>query len=254
MSIRDHSIVRVSDVAEGDIYLLPVTQYPLPESELNGVCGFIDSLVEEFQAIHGRLSREVVIRQICIYTGLLDTFVDNAPRWVPRQGLAIIPHKPPPHLPAKEEIEGIDPRSIAQNGLMGAIDVPEFLFQITDETGKGECCKTMAGHGALSIVLTKLQNEELTQTWNELFGRRITDRAFQGMPRYIPWLGVQSFQLAMERDLLSWFESFELYIGESKEDRGIIIASRRNIGGMIEKLIKALPKPAIEPKAEILRW
>jgi hypothetical protein len=254
VSVRERSIERISDVAKGDVYLLPVSQYPAPESELNGARRFVDSLVEEYQAVRGPLSLEVVIRQSCIYTGLLDTFVDNAPRWIPRQGLAVIPHKPPPHLPAREEIEGIDPRSMAQNGLMGVIDLPEFLFQITDETGKRECRKTMSGHGALSIVLTKLQSGELKQTWNELFGGGITDRTFRGMPCYIPWFGIQSFISAMEEDLLSWFESFELYIGESKEDQGIVIASRENIGAMVENLVKALPKPIIEPEAEILRW
>jgi hypothetical protein len=254
MSIRTCSIERFSDVALGDIYLLPVSQYPLPESELSGTHKFITSLVEEFQTIHGRLSLEVIIRQSCIYTGLLETFVDNARRWIPRQGLAVIPHKAPPHLPTREEVERINPMEMSQRGIAGVIDAPEFLFQITDETGKRQCCNAMAGHGALSIALTKLQSEDLKRTWNGLFSGKITDRAFRRMPRYIPWFGIQSFRLATEKDLLSWFESFELYVGESKEDRGIVIASRENIGSLVEDLVKALPEPSIEPEAEILRW
>jgi hypothetical protein len=254
MAVKTYSIERLSGIPEGDVYLLPVSQYPLPQSELSHVSVFVDSIVDNFQSVHGRLSIEVIIRQSCLYTGLVDRFVDNAPRWVPKQGLAVIPHKPPPHIPGGGEIEGLNPILMSQRGIDRAIDIPEFVFQITDEPGKEECRMSMAGHGALSIILTKLPGKNLINAWKELFGRRVTDRAFRHMRSFIPLFGIQSFQNATENDLSSWFESFELYIGESKEDRGIVIASGRNIEDLIEKSTKELPEMAIEPEAEILRW
>jgi hypothetical protein len=254
MKVKSCSIERLSGIPKGDVYLLPVSQYPLPQSELNVMSMFIDSLVENFQSVHGRLSLEVIIRQTCIYTGLLDTFVDNAPQWMPEQGLAVIPHKPPPHMPSRDEMERINPMLMNQHSVEEVIDIPEFVFRITDEVGKEQCCKTMAGHGALNIILTKLTSKNLKQVWKELFGKRVTDRAFRNMRSYIALFGAQSFQSATESDLSSWFESFELYVGESKEDRGIVIASRRNIEDIIERLAEELPKPTNEPETEILRW
>jgi hypothetical protein len=254
MAVKPYSIERLSGIPEGDVYLLPVSQYPLSKSELNRVRRFVNLLVEEFQLVHGTLSLEVFVRQRWLYTGLLDIFVDNARQWRPQQGLAVIPHKPPPHIPSKNVIEGIDPRLIKQSGIHGVIDIPECVFQIMNVAYKEECCMTMAGHGALSIILTKLTSKELKQAWKELFGKRVTDRAFRNMRSYIPLFGAQSFQSATDDALASWFRSFELYIGESIEDRGIVIASGRNIESLIEKLRNELPGPIIEPEVEILRW
>jgi hypothetical protein len=249
-----NSIERLPDVTRGDVYLLPVSRYPLHGSELTFLRKMIKSLVDEYLSADSRLSLEVLIRQSCLYTGLLDTFVDNAPQWMPQQGLAVIPHKPPPHMPSRSEIESVDPRLINQYGVAGVVDVPEFIFQITDEGAKKRCCEVMSGHGALSIAITALKTSDLQRQWKELFGSRVTDRHFRSMPLFIPLFGARSFQGATADDLSSWFETFELYIGESKEDQGIVIASREKLKGSIENLTNELSEQALEAEAEILRW
>jgi hypothetical protein len=254
MPARNHSIERLASITKGDLYLLPVSRFPLPGSELTFVQKLINLLIEVYQSADNQLSLEVMIRQSCLYPGLVDEFVDNAPQWMPQQGLAVIPHKPPPHMPGRSEIEGADPRLINQYGVEGVVDLPEFVFQITDEAAKKRCFMSMSGHGALSIMLTKLKTNDLQRRWKELFGSRVTDRHFRGMPRFIPLFGVKSFQSATEDDLSSWFGTFELYIGESKEDQGIVIASRENLKGSIENIVTELPVQDIESEAEILRW
>ncbi len=254
MPARTHSIERLSGIAKGDLHLLSVSRFPLAGSELTLVQKLIDSLVEEYLSADNQLSLEVMIRQSCLQTGLLAEFVDNAPQWMPQQGLAVIPHKPPPHMPGRSEIEGADPRLINQFGVEGVVDIPEFVFQITDEAAKKRCFEAMSGHGALSIMLTKLKTNDLQRKWKELFGSRVTDRHFRSMPRFIPLFGVKSFQSATEDDLSSWFGTFELYIGESKEDQGIVIASRENLKGSLENMVTELPEQDIESESEILRW
>lgn len=254
MPERTHSIERLSPITEGELYLLPVSRFPLPGSELTLVRKLINLLVDVYISADNQLSLEVMIRQSCLYPGLVDEFVDNAPQWMPQQGLAVIPHKPPPHMPGRSEIEGADPRLINQYGVEGVVDLPEFVFQITDEAAKKRCCEAMSGHGALSLMLTKLKTTELHKKWKELFGSRVTDRHFRSMPHFIPVFGVQSFQSADEDDLSSWFETFELYIGESKEDKGIVIASRENLKGSLENIVNELPEQAVESEVEILRW
>jgi hypothetical protein len=248
---QTRSIERLSSVTKGDIYLLPVSRFPVPGSELTFLRMIINTLVQEYLT---QASLEVMIRQSCLYTGLLDTFVDNAPQWMPQQGLAIIPHKPPPHIPSRSEVETADPRLIIQHGVEGVVDVPEFIFKITDEAAKKVCFEAMSGHGALSIMVTKLKTNDLHRKWKELFGSRVTDRHFRGMPLFIPLFGAKSFQTASEDDLSSWFETFELYIGESKEDQAIVIAGSGNLKNSIEIIAKALPDQAAEPEAEVLRW
>jgi hypothetical protein len=254
MPAQTRSIERLSSVTKGDVYLFPVSRFPVPGSELTHLQKIIKSLVEEYLSANSRASLEVMIRQSCLYTGLLDTFVDNAPQWMPQPGLAIIPHKPPPHMPGRSEVEAADPRLIIQHGVEGVVDVPEFIFKITDEAAKNICFEAMSGHGALSVMLTKLKTNDLHRKWKELFGSRVTDRHFRSMPLFIPLFGAKSFQNATEDDLSSWFETFDLYICESKEDQGIVIAGRENFKSSIENMAKELPEQAVEPETEVLRW
>jgi hypothetical protein len=158
-------------------------------------------------------------------------------------------------LLTKDELESIDPRSLDPNnfGFPQGI-VPELVFQISDEAGKEEAHRTMGGHGALIMFLSRLKESELRGRWKELFGKRVTDRLFQAMPLFIPLFGAQSFQNVPEDEITAWLESFELYIGESVEDKGILVVARENLDVVIANLIKALPKPELEPEAEILRW
>jgi hypothetical protein len=175
--------------------------------------------------------------------------------WMPEQGVAVIPHLPPPHVPTLGEIESIDPRCLAPNGTGFLPDiVPELVFHIADEGGREEARRTMGGHGALNVFLSRLQESELHQCWKDLFGKRVTDHLFRAMPLFIPLFGIRSFQNVPEDEIMAWLESFDLYIGESVEDKGILIVARESLDVVIANLIKALPKPELEPEPEILRW
>lgn len=249
-----HPIRRLLGIKAGAIYLLPVSGYPVSAAELKWVSEFCESVIGHVKSAPAELLLEVSVKQSCLYTGLLERFVDNAGRWIPQQGLAIIPHKAPPHLPTKEELEGIDPRSLDHANIGSSTGMPELVFLIKDETGKEECRRSMLGHGALDLFLSRLEEKELFDYWKEVFGRTVTDRLLASMPLFVPLYGIQSFQDASDDDIASWFGSFELYIGESKEDKGIVIATKKNLDRLMVSLAKQLPKPSAKPEEEVLRW
>jgi hypothetical protein len=235
-------------------YLLPVSRFPAPPAELNGVSKFCDSLIAHAHRAKAGLQLEVIVKQNYLYPDLIDYFVDKAQQWLPRQGVAVEPHKPPPHVPTKEEIEGIDIRSI-DLGSRRNIDLgPELTFQICDPAGKEECYKTMLGHGAVNIFLSGLKGEDLYGRWSEIFGKVVTDRTLCAMPFFAPLFGAKSFQGVPASEINTWFETFDLYIGESIEDKGLVIAAAENLDPVIANLVKGLPNPEIEPGEEILRW
>jgi hypothetical protein len=236
------------------IYLLPASRFPLPPAELKWVSKFCEALISYAQRVKAGLQLEIIVKQSYLYPDLIDHFVDKAQQWLPRQGVAVEPHKPPPHVPTKEEIEGIDIRSI-DLGSRRNIDLgPELTFQICDPAGKEECYKTMLGHGAVNIFLSGLKGEDLYGRWREIFGRIVTDRTLLAMPFFAPLFGVKSFQGVPAGEINTWFETFDLYIGESTEDKGIIIASAENLDPVIANLVKELPYQQIEPVVEVLRW
>lgn len=251
-------IRKVIECPAGNVYLLPVSKYPIPSGESEWVRNFSEKLIADIRADLGRdkpnLRLEVIIRQGGIYTGLLERFVDNAPSWLPEQGLAIIPHRPPPHLPTKEEVENIDPRSIGADDGPPVLEIaPELIFRI-GAAGRAEAFETMGGHSALHVFLTDTDESNLRAVWKRVFGANVTERIFRAMPLYVPLFGVRSFLDVTEEKLNSWLSSFDLYVGESLEDRGVIIFARDNIDTFLDSILHQLPPPAIEPEAEILRW
>src|SRR5262245_38707072 len=189
------------------IYLLPASRFPLPSEELKGVSKFCDSFISYTRGMNAGLQLEVIVKQNYLYPDLIDYFVDKAQQWLPRQGVAVEPHKPPPHVPTKEEIEGIDIRSI-DLGSRRTIDLgPELTFQICDPAIKEECYKTMLGHGAVNISLSGLKGEDLYGRWSEIFGRVVTDRTLCAMPFFAPLFGAKSFQGVPASEINTWFET-----------------------------------------------
>ncbi|MBO0798083.1 MAG: hypothetical protein J2P31_04605, partial [Blastocatellia bacterium] len=90
--------------------------------------------------------------------------------------------------------------------------------------------------------------------WKEVFGADVTERIFRAIPLYVPLFGVRSFSNVSEEKMKPWLSSFDLYLGESLEDKGMIIVARDNIDSVLYSVLQKLPQPSIEPEAEILRW
>jgi hypothetical protein len=248
-------IQKVHELQAGHVYLLPVSAYPLPAAEAQWVRTFSEKLIAEIKKDRPNLRMEVIIRQGGIYTGLLDHFVENASRWMPEQGLAIIPHRPPPHIPTQEEMENIDPRSLGAGDRPPAFDfMPELIFRINNSGGREEAFRIMGGHSALHVFLTEVNESDLISNWKEVFGATVRERIFRAMPLFVPLFGIRSFSGVPEEKIISWLASLDLYIGESLEDNGIVIVSGNNIDNLIGAVLNNLPALTIEPEAEILRW
>ncbi len=200
------------------------------------------------------LQLEVIVKQNHLYPDLIDYFVDKAQQWLPRQGVAVEPHKPPPSVPTKEEIEGIDIRTVSFDSQRNMGLGPELVFQICNPACKEECYKTLLGHGAVSIFLSGLEGENLYGRWREIFGKVVTDRALRALPFFAPLLGARSFQGVTATEINIWFETFDLYVGESADDKAIIVAATRNLDHVIANLAQGAPDLEIKPAGEILRW
>jgi hypothetical protein len=255
MSNDIQSIHKAHELQKGNVYLLPISKYPMPQSEAQWASAFSEELIAEIKKDKPNLRMEVIIRQGGIYTGLLDQFVDNASRWIPEQGVAIIPHRPPPHIPTKDEVDNIDPRSLGTGDRPLTLDfIPELIFRIGDSAGREEAFRTMGGHSALHMFLTEASEADLISNWKEVFGANVTDRIFRAMPLFVPLFGVRSFLDVPEEKVISWLASFDLYIGESLEDNGTVIVSKDNIDNLINAVLTRLPTLTVEPEAEILRW
>jgi hypothetical protein len=253
--IEIEPVQKVRELQAGAAYLLPVGQYPLSPAEAGWVKSFRRLLIERLRAESPSLRMEVVIRQNGLYPGLVDRFVDHASSWMPEQGVAVMPHRDPPHVPTRDEMENIDPRTLGDDRRPLIIEaIPELVFRIGDLAGRDEAAETMGGHSALHLFLTRLDESSLIETWKRIFGARVTDRIFRALPLFVPLFGVRSFENLTAEEMEIWLTSFDLYLGESIEDCGILIASRGDLDRVIHELLNELPPAVVEHEVEILRW
>jgi hypothetical protein len=231
-----------------------VSGFPIPEPELAAVREFCEKLLAAVHQETADAEWEVVLRQNRLEGPLLNAFVDSAGNWIPRQCVGLIPHKPPPHIPTQEEFEDLDTRILSSNEAVLSLDLlPEPVFRISADPGKTECFRSMFGHGAVGVFLSRLRADALYQRWKDAFGHRVTDRVFRAVP-LVPLFGVKSFERVSAEELAGWLHSFELYVGESVEDQGILLASERNLDATIHGLAQQLPRLEKPAPKEILRW
>jgi hypothetical protein len=60
---------------------------------------------------------------------------------------------------------------------------------------------------------------------------------FETLPFIIPLLGTQDFFAHSEEDVKSWFTFFDVYINESPEDEGILMAARDNLKPVVASIV-----------------
>jgi hypothetical protein len=75
----------------------------------------------------------------------------------------------------------------------------------------------------------------------EIFGQDMThDLKFEALAFIVPRLGSQDFFSHTEPEIRRWFDLFDIYINESQEDRGIIMACKDNLTSVIASVIKEM--------------
>jgi len=212
--------LRRLQMAAGEGYLLPVTKFPIPEQEFSQVRDFFQKLQTEL-ASRWDLSLEVFIQ--------LEQFEDDEPRevfyrhaqqWIPEVGLGVWPDREPPRVWTLEEF--------TQCALANKRPRP-LMFQVFQITGSPqariEAHERLAEFGALVEYLTDEDPELLLQRTTAALLPAIQDPTYTCFPFYVPLLEVKTLVGATTETLETWIGQNSVYIRESFEDCGILIAS-----------------------------
>jgi hypothetical protein len=98
-----------------------------------------------------------------------------------------------------------------------------------------------------TLQADKLQEkaESLRSTFGdkskEIFGDGVPrDIKFEGLPFLLPQLVTRDFFSSTEKAVRRWFELFDLYIRESLEDEGVILACKDNLTTAIAGIVKKM--------------
>jgi len=153
--------------------------------------------------------------------GSAPLFSRHGREWLPAMGLGVWPDRPPPTIWSREDFENLQPG-----------ELPRILayqvFRITASPEVKERARdTMLGLGSIVQIMGNDSIEDfLTKSRNALLPP-ITDPSFTCFPFYLPLLDLQSFSSAKPKELDYWLCDANIYIRESMEDQGLLLAVRR---------------------------
>jgi hypothetical protein len=94
----------------------------------------------------------------------------------------------------------------------------------------------MLGWGSVIQIMTPGDSALFFQKAKELLLRPISDANFACFPYYIPLLERKTLLSADRRQVELWFCGSGIYVRESPEDGGILIASRESLNPILRGL------------------
>ena len=224
--------------------LLSVPVFPIPEGESLRVANFIQGLsaqvvdnrdwsVETFIQVEQSDDKEC--RRI---------YSQRARDWIPEVGLGVWPDREPPASPTPEQFM----RLTAGEKLRPPMY--QVLRITASPKAKSEAFGAMVRFGPALQIMTPDDGETYLEKATASLLPPIEDAAYTCYPFYIPLLERKGIASATAAQLEAWFCGAALYIRESFEDQGILIASCRSLAPALERLGGQL-EPGETPKWHI---
>jgi hypothetical protein len=213
-----------------DAVLLPVSAFPIPKEELAGVATFVRKLGANVAGAQ-RLSSETFIQvEQSDDIECRRMYSQRAREWIPEVGLGVWPDREPPVAWTQEEfmslLPGMKPRRLMHQ-----------VLRITGSAqAKSDAIGAMLPFGPLLQIMTVDDGETFLQKATALLLPPIKDPSFNCYPFYVPLLDEKGLTSATEEQLEAWFCGASVYIRESFEDKGILIASRQPLKAIMVKL------------------
>jgi hypothetical protein len=213
--------VRKVRVAEkGNVYFIPVSRFPIPDTERKLIKSFLNELQKRYSMMagvemHGCLG---VISKVLEFE-VLEKIGENVFDWRPQLAMAILPDQPPPHVPSREE-------ALSWKEGFPVHEVMPMISYITKKNAIGEAYQELFGCGGTIFISTVLEERRMFAKTKDVFGYRITDKSFQLM-ECLPVLGIDALLKATSNQFRALYSVAGLYIGESMRDEGVIIVSDR---------------------------
>lgn len=210
--------------------MLNVSLYPMPEQERAAARQFLHSLTVAASS-HSQLAVEVFIHMAHLrdQDGSGSRFSSKGRSWLPRLGLGVWPDRPAPTIWTREDFDKLAPGKRPRT-------LRNHVFRISGslET-REEARSSMLGWGSVIEILAPNAEAFLEKT-RELLLPTITDPSFSCFPFYVPLLEKKSLISSPPEKMDSWFCGASLYIRESREDNGILIASALNLAPILKGL------------------
>lgn len=200
-------------------FVLPVSGFPLPEPECSRLAQLLGK-IGEAAVKRWNLFPEVFleIEQMkgleCRYH-----FADHGREWLPEVGLGVWPDRDPPALFTREEFENWIPGSRMREILCEVFRISASSAQ------RNKARDAMLRFGPVVEILTPNTTAEFLGKTKPVYLAFIESRAHRCFPYYIPLLEGKTVENMTADQLSHWCPGVSVYVRESVQDHGILIAS-----------------------------
>jgi len=212
-----------------EAYLLPVSGYPMPQTEFDQTGGFLRVFCNA-TAQRWSLTSEVFMQlEQLDAAGCREAFQDNAGMWIPQAGLGVWVDRDPPQKWTEAELANIVPGD----------KLRPIMFQVfrvsTEQKTRVDARCTMLQFGPVLEIQTP-QGEAYLQSSSPIFKEGISDRSFTCFPYYVALMEAKTISNAKPEQLNLWFRGMSVYVRQSFEDKGILIAAAAPLGPIFEDM------------------
>ena len=230
------SLKSIPCVAPYECYLLPVSEFPIPDAELS----FADAFLRRFCTLASgqwNLSEEVFLQLEQMESDESRYVIaDHGKAWLPETGLGVWVDREPPRKWSWEELTSLLPG-----------DRPRpLMFQVfrisTSKEARMQARSAMLRYGSILEILQSYGESYLARV-KSIFKAGIVDPSYTCFPYYVGLLEGKTMANASSEQLDRWFEGVTVYIRESFEDQGILIASAAPVSAIFEEIGGTLKDP-----------
>ncbi|MGH9439782.1 MAG: hypothetical protein ACRD22_18375 [Terriglobia bacterium] len=248
------------------LYWLPVSVFPAPAEQRKWILSFIQNLSKLVTQKFG-LRPELFIQDETLKSHLREAFLGASMELRPLVGFSRRPDAPLPPLSRGESPAGADPgrpdpsrpsfprcywirgRAIEKNldALFGYSGTTLIFLKPDPKTKPPEfnLPKMMTEHPlAKGIDLkAKVANAFVSLDCflpksKEVFGKGVESHTlFRAIPFILPQLNSSDFFSHKEDEVAQWFDLFDVYLSESADDRGLLLASRLDFEHYLVELL-----------------
>lgn len=213
-----------------EAYILPVSQFPVPELERLALRDFLDALSAVMRQTF-RLRSEIFLQ-------LNQLRLDGGPRileqhaaeWMPLGGLGV--------WPDRESTRVWKPEDFMNLGVADTLRPSTYqVFRITKSPQIAVSARNlMLGRGTVVEILTSDSIDSFLKKTAETLFPSIKETSLRGFRFFVPLFERKSLGAASAAELDLWFCGASVYVRESVEDKGVLIASREPLGQVFERL------------------
>ncbi|MGH9450167.1 MAG: hypothetical protein ACRD11_06440 [Terriglobia bacterium] len=248
------------------LYWLPVSVFPAPAEQRKWILTFIRNLSKLIAHKFG-LRPELFIRQDTLTPVLRAKFLNASMELQPRVGFSRRPGALLPPLPSGDEPKPKQPRRAQSSfprcywirsrameknleGFFGCGGTTLIFLKPDPKTRPPEIQipKMMTDHPLAKGVDLKAKLAQIFVSLDsflpkskEVFGKGLESHTlFPALPFILPRLNSSDFFSHKEDEVAQWFDLFDLYLTESSDDRGLLLASRLDFEGYLVELLEQM--------------